>query len=631
MTDHHHSAPQGFFGRLAKDRAANTIAISAAAMVPLLAMVGGGVDASRYYMANTRLQAACDAGALAARRAMSDDNFTNEHKTIGLNFFDQNYNDGMFGSEDLQRDYIANDDGEVVGTATAKMPTALMGIFGFEEFNLNVGCTADINISNTDIMFVLDVTGSMGGSRIQGLRDAVMTFYDTVEVATSPRAQVRYGVVPYSMNVNVGEAIYDANPNWMAQSHTYQSREGELTVGDWEASSINYLRTGGATNSRFVERVNHVTSQNSFADCVAYYNSLQSSDEFVSSNETGWTQVSATSGNPRTVVYTGIVTYREDRGAGGWYNGWSLECNFNIDSYNYDAASTITVTETAEEVFQWVYRPVTFDVSSLYDDNLINLPTGLNNVLEPASWDGCIEEAETVVASSFDPVPSGAYDLDINLVPSNEDERWKPSLNSVVYPRRDENGNYTTAEVRTLDDFDNPYYACPTAAFRLTDISRGNMQTYVNSLQTRGNTYHDIGMIWGARFLSPNGIFRSANETAPNGDAIARHLVFMTDGVLQPYNYGYITYGMEWWDQRITGNGGWSEASSYHAERFQAACRAARQENISVWVVAFGTSLSQNLIDCATPGRAFEATNSAELEERFKEIAQQIAALRITE
>ncbi|MEO1648193.1 MAG: pilus assembly protein TadG-related protein, partial [Pseudomonadota bacterium] len=62
----------GFLTELLKDSRANTIAIGAAAMVPLLAMVGGAVDASRYYMTETRLQAACDAGALAARRAMDD-------------------------------------------------------------------------------------------------------------------------------------------------------------------------------------------------------------------------------------------------------------------------------------------------------------------------------------------------------------------------------------------------------------------------------------------------------------------------------------------------------------------------------------------------------------------------------
>jgi len=178
---------------LVRDRTANTLAIAAAAMIPLVAMVGGGVDASRYYMTASRMQAACDAGALAARRAMVDDTFTNEHKQLGLDFFDQNFSDGMFGIEGGQRDYTSDGEGVVTGTASGTLPTSIMGVFGYENFQIDVSCTAEINISNTDIMFVLDVTGSMNcapdnpgggncgntpdpGSKIDALRVAVMSF-----------------------------------------------------------------------------------------------------------------------------------------------------------------------------------------------------------------------------------------------------------------------------------------------------------------------------------------------------------------------------------------------------------------------------------------------------------------------
>jgi len=48
-------------------------------------------------------------------------------------------------------------------------------------------------------------------------------------------------------------------------------------------------------------------------------------------------------------------------------------------------------------------------------------------------------------------------------------------------------------------------------------------------------------------------------------------------------------------------------------------------------VVAFGTALSQNLIDCASPGRAYQANDAAALNSAFEEIAQKIAALRLTQ
>ena len=150
-----------FFRRLGKDATANTLAIAAASLVPVMAMIGGGVDASRYYMAEARMQAACDAGALAARRAMARDTFDSTHRQIGENFFANNFADGQFGVENLSYQYSSTSDGEVLGQASGDLSTTIMAAFGFNNFDLDVSCQADINISDTDIMMVLDVTGSM--------------------------------------------------------------------------------------------------------------------------------------------------------------------------------------------------------------------------------------------------------------------------------------------------------------------------------------------------------------------------------------------------------------------------------------------------------------------------------------
>lgn len=653
--DHENTHHPSLFRRIASDATANTLAFSAASMVPVMAMVGGGIDTSRFYMAQTRLQAACDAGALAARYAMLTDTLTDEARQKGEEFFDQNFPEDIFGTQDLTRNFTA-EDGEVSGTATGTLPASIMAAFGFENYRLSVSCKADINISNTDIMFVIDTTGSMAwtpagndcgqangrwiecvGSRIQGVRDATLTFYDTVEDATSPRAQVRFGVMPYSSGVNVGAAILDENPGWMAGSHTYQSREGEMVLGNWQRTAIDYSRTGEGYNFTEQGRQNNVTVQSSFDNCVINYNNLQSNDNFVSSNEAGWTQVSMTGSNPRTLTYTGTVRYAQFTGGGGTYNIGTGACVLTIVENHYDAASTITVTEQAEEVFEWVYRPVTYNLASLYDDNRMEVPTGWNFANATVAWDGCIEEAATVDASSFDPIPAGARDLDINLVPSNEGERWKPALRDLTW-RRISNPSqwwtYTRDDVRVDDpnvQFARPIYSCPVAAQRLDDMTRGNLQSYVNSLRADGATYHDIGMIWGARFIAPNGIFSADNASAPNGDELARHIVYLTDGELSPNEMVYTAYGIHWWDRRVHDGIDPQQVFDKHSARFQAACRAARNQNISVWVVAFGTALTQNLIDCATPGRAYSADDSEALEDAFRAIAQKIAKLRVTE
>ncbi len=656
---------QSFLGRLAQDATANVIAISAAAMIPLVAMVGGGVDASRYYMTDSRLQAACDAGALAARRAMGKEDWASEYNTIANNFFDQNYTDGMFGIESLSRTYNGDSDGVVTGTVTGNLPTSLMSIFGYDEFQLSVTCEADINIANTDIVFVLDVTGSMAckpdgtscnsgsDSKIQALREAAANFYDTVDSATGDRAQVRYGIVPYSNAVNLGPIIMDENSSWMATQHVYQSKIANFTTTtSWEDTgagptldSVSFIQGYWYTDDEYTWYTGYNSSSCSAARPADIPEVIPSNFDL-----SGGTVVSNSGGNPRTITYQIDDAWIEywDGFSYYWGSGWCA-----LGHYIYDYQADITYTTTEEEVTETVFNNYTYgpigtlgtgetyewtsvDLEDLYDDSTIDLPIGYRGALVNVSWNGCIEEAATDEGqTNFDPVPAAAKDLDIDLVPASEDERWKPVLNN-AFIYRYSGSNYTNSVVTTSSNWtSSPTDYCPKAARKLDPFdSKADLESYLsaaNGFEARGATYHDIGMIWGARLISPDGIFSADNQVGPDGNGISRHIVFMTDGQMSTnVTSVYTPYGVEYWDRRITTDGNGTTASTNHAARFQAACEAARNKNISVWVIAFGTTLTSNLTDCASSGRAYHADNNDELDQSFSEIAEKIAQLRLT-
>lgn len=643
-------ATGSFLKSIARDTTANTLAISAAAMLPLMAMVGGGVDASRYYMTESRLQAACDAGALAARRAMDDNDFTNEHKTVGLNFFDNNYKEGTFGLESLQRDYVGTDTGEVNGKATGTLPSSIMGAFGYNEFPIEVNCQADINIANTDIVMVLDTTGSMDGQPIADLRAATLSFYDVVEEATSDAAQVRYGIVPYSSQVNVGHLL---QPNWMKANHTFQSRETIREFGTPQTESIDVVRTGSATNFQDLPNQQFYSEVlATFNDCVDIaFTNQPGNNEYITHDPAGLTLVSETAnaagnGNQRTVrVFEGPAQYLNlEFASGQWFGSSSStnrECRLFFDRQSFDAQSQITIVENTPYTWDWEYKPVSYDLAGISAGSPLNVPTGDDTLLEDHAWNGCIEEAQTVNTNVWDPVPSGAFDIDIDLVPSNEAQRWAPMLPTLVRPRyadgtsRFRQANFILGNLRSDEDKEPIWTTCPRAARQLDEMpTRLELEQYLsaaNGFVADGATYHDIGMVWGGRMISPDGIFGSRNQTGANGQSISRHIVFMTDGVMFGNNRAYSPYGYEWWDRRVTSDGDQDNNTAIHAERFQAACRAVRNKNITVWVVAFGTELSQNLKDCATPGRALVAADGDELDDKFREIAEKIADLRLTQ
>lgn len=160
-------------------------------------------------------------------------------------------------------------------------------------------------------------------------------------------------------------------------------------------------------------------------------------------------------------------------------------------------------------------------------------------------------------------------------------------------------------------------------------MTAGEVSTYVDSLFAEGSTYHDIGMIWGARMLSPTGIFAAENADGA-GSSTSRHMIFLTDGETAPLDLSYGTYGIEPLDGRRWSSGSSQTLTQVVEGRTAVACAEAKKRNITVWVIGFGTALNPVLTECAGPGRFFEAADAAELQAVFSKIAEQLGDLRVT-
>ena len=211
----------------------NVLPMAAVGILMTAALVGGGVDLSRAYKVQNRLQAACDAGVLAGRKAVANNGFDSNAEDTANSYFNANFDDDIQGTSATAFAPESNDDGNsVAATATTSMATTIMRIFGEEEIELSVSCNASMGVGNSDITMVLDTTGSMAwdldgsSTRIEALRTAMMSFYDTVDESTaSSNARIRYSIVPYSSSVNVGQLLVDQDPSYLVDSHTYQSRQ----------------------------------------------------------------------------------------------------------------------------------------------------------------------------------------------------------------------------------------------------------------------------------------------------------------------------------------------------------------------------------------------------------------------
>ncbi|MBD3728463.1 MAG: VWA domain-containing protein [Sphingomonadales bacterium] len=617
-----------FLRRLLRDRAGNTLAMIAAAILPIMAMVGGGVDMGRSYLTQSRLQQACDSGVLAARKRLGSEaavtgEIPSDVAEMGRRFFNINFRNGSYGSTDRTFEMTLESNYAISGTASARVPTTIMKVFGFDHVDVNVDCEAQMNFQNTDVMMVLDVTGSMNStnpgdsmSRLDALKQTIVSFHAQLESAKAGGARIRYGFVPFSTNVNVGALLRD---EWMVNQWTYQSRE--LSVG---GPAVSYQ-----TRYSYLDVISGTYSETTQSTYDASYNSAKGTyscptkptSTYSYTSQVMSTTTEAVVGPPPGTRTISTIRYTEN---GDYYSAKLNDstCTVTKQSYvNYVTEGKKITEPVYSSAALWQYKPISYDVSDWR-----------------TSSNGCIEERDTYDITDYDNVDlTKAIDLDIDRVPDPTDPatQWRPQYPGLVYAREilwDYTGKYKKGTSTTLSEYVSPYWAglasCPSPAKKLSTMTDEEMSAYVGTLTARGSTYHDIGMIWGARLLSPTGIFADENADV-DGLPTSRNLIYLTDGYTSTVDLSYSAYGLEPIDERR-----WklSDATSLNQtviNRFSYVCQELKKKNVTVWIISFGTEPQDAMVQCAGPGHYFQAKDAQELNTTFAAIAKSLSELRI--
>lgn len=503
---------KSFLQRLHSDTSGNTLAMIAAALVPLAGMVGGGLDMSRAYVARGKLQNACDAASLAARKKMVGVVYDSDVTSAANRFFEFNFPVGTMGASGISFNIAQNTSSpaSLDASASALIPTTLIRIFGKETIALDVECNSTLDIGNNDLMVVLDVTGSMncapgvaggcGGieqsdSKIGRLRNGTRGLYRALDDGSG--ARTRYGIMPYSGTVNVAR--------WVPTRSILRT----TTYLDFCATWSGFCQTGTTA---------------------------------VHINDTKW---------------------------------YALGSN------------------TGKRITEW-----------------------------RKSGEGCIEERPTIGN------PANPIQMATSVSEGDIDD--------YAARARDKHLQWGRYETPPVDVSLNPLItqysqtACPSEVRKLTEYSsEAAFQTAIGTATTKvtGGTYHDIGIIWAARFLSPTGLFASQNPTEVSGFPVNKHIVFMTDGTLDTGGTYYSAYGVDDYDNRRVGT---TDRNQWHRERFKNGCNRAKSMDMTIWVIALDVGDTADIEPCASSSDHFFTSDGSDLEEVFERIGQGIAALRLT-
>ncbi|MCY6383226.1 TadE/TadG family type IV pilus assembly protein [Hoeflea prorocentri] len=247
-----------------RDENGNFLMMFGLATAAIFLTIGLSVEYAQSINMKTRVTNSLDAATLATARALSIGDITEAQAENYLeavfiaNIGVDNIDASRFKLDDVTVDPVAN-------TVSAKAS------FDQDLRFISVGTSSDkqvvgsqsgatYGISDIEVAMVLDITGSMGGSKIVALRQAAnLGIEELLSVNTPNDTKVRISVVPYSYAVNVGSDL----SKYVYLDFPYRRSPAPAF------SSALYDQTGtGYDVSEFLEygNINHLNPRDGYAD-----------------------------------------------------------------------------------------------------------------------------------------------------------------------------------------------------------------------------------------------------------------------------------------------------------------------------------------------------------------------------
>ena len=215
------------------------------ATLPLILAVGAAVDYSRGNAARADLQVALDSTALMLAKEAATDT-TDQLQANALKYFKANFNMADATDISVSASYDSATSSVVVNGST-KVPTDIMHIVGYDNMTIGGSSTATWGSTRLRVALVLDNTGSMSSSgKMTALKSATKSLLSQLQSAASSDGDVYVSIIPFSKDVNVGSANYNANwIDWTDWNSNNQSCSNGGGWGGWSQSSWGWGGWGG--------------------------------------------------------------------------------------------------------------------------------------------------------------------------------------------------------------------------------------------------------------------------------------------------------------------------------------------------------------------------------------------------
>jgi Flp pilus assembly protein TadG len=200
------------FSKRFSESEGGTIIFLAAFILPIALMVGGmGIDYSNSLRVRQAMSSALDAALLATAKELSLGSIRERDVNERVNdYFDAGMSGFTAGGVTFEKvsTQLDSDAGKIAGQANADVDVAFANLLGVNDIAVGVDGQATYNQLDVELSLVLDITGSMAGSKLKDMKGAAQEVVDLLltddNAGSDGLAKVRISIVPYSDLVNVG-------------------------------------------------------------------------------------------------------------------------------------------------------------------------------------------------------------------------------------------------------------------------------------------------------------------------------------------------------------------------------------------------------------------------------------------
>jgi len=321
--------------KLKRNEDGQVMVITALSIIPILTIAGLAIDFQLTTTTKARIQHSLDAALIAGSRAKQAGKSNAEIQTIVGNYMNamlaSSQNDQNTSCDPIQIVFVEGKE-DINGSIHCTQSTTISSAIGRDSLTFSVSSASTYGIGKLDVAFVFDVSGSMGGSKMESLKDAAQEAVDTLipEDADPGDTDVRISMVSYDDMVKAGDYFEDVTGLPEERTYVYnytETIEVRTTCKKWKKNKPKTDKYCKKWNYEDVEQ----DAQKTYtvdSDCVYARHGNHAFTE-ATPGDSVTHEILAEDGSTQTVTDTGWLTpggayYDKSR---GYWRTYGLWCN----------------------------------------------------------------------------------------------------------------------------------------------------------------------------------------------------------------------------------------------------------------------------------------------------------------